>query len=167
MYNDERTTSQFNLYLPLLYRYPDATATITGSDEYPQITGLVNFYQAERGVLIGADISGLPFDSSSRNAFYGFHIHEGTSCTGDENDPFADAGLHYNPRNVQHPFHAGDLPPLLGNNGKAFSIFFTGAFRLADVLGRAIIIHSLPDDFTSQPAGNVGEKMACGIITMK
>ena len=164
MYNDERRNSQFNKYLPLLYRHADAKATITGSDEYSQIQGLVNFYQTEKGVLIGADITGLPVTSSQKRSFFGFHIHEGMSCTGDEADPFAEAGLHYNPGNVQHPYHAGDLPPLLGNNGNAFSIFLTNAFHLEDVIGRTIIIHSQPDDFTSQPAGNSGIKIACGKI---
>ena len=50
-------------------------------------------------------------------------------------------------------------------NGKAFSAFLTDTFTVKEVLGRAIIIHSKPDDFTSQPAGNSGEKIACGIIT--
>ncbi len=166
MYNDERRYSQFNRYLPLLYRHPDATATIRGSEMYPEIKGQVNFYQTEYGVLIGADVSGLPTMNSSPNTFFGFHIHEGNSCTGNENDPFADAAHHYNPRNVEHPFHAGDLPPLLGYRGNAFSILFTGAFRLEDIIGRTVIIHSAPDDFTSQPAGNAGEKIACGTITM-
>ena len=42
--------------------------------------------------------------------------------------------------------------------------FLTDRFKLKDVIGKAIIIHSMPDDFTSQPSGNSGEKIACGII---
>lgn len=166
MYNDERTSSQFNRYLPLLYRHPDARASLMGSEDYPRVNGQVNFYQTENGVLIGADIAGLPSMNSQKRGFFGFHIHEGTSCTGDENDPFAMAMQHYNPENVQHPYHAGDLPPLLSSNGNAFSIFLTNAFHLQDVVGRTVIIHSQPDDFTTQPSGNAGDKIACGIITM-
>lgn len=166
MYNDERSNSQFNQYLPILYRIPDARATIMGSEDYPRIHGQINFYQLEYGVMIGADITGLPSIASNRNAFFGFHIHEGTSCTGNDDDPFANADMHYNPASLEHPFHAGDLPPLLGNRGNAFSIFLTSSFRLEDIVGRTIIIHSLPDDFTTQPSGNAGTKIACGIITM-
>ncbi len=166
MYNDERSNSQFNRYLPILYRHPDARATIMGSEDYPRIHGQVNFYQLEYGVMISADITGLPSTSSRPNAFFGFHIHEGMSCTGNETDPFADAKMHFNPGKGPHPFHAGDLPPLLGNSGNAFSIFLTSNFHLEDVLGRTIIIHSQPDDFVTQPSGNAGDKIACGIITM-
>lgn len=165
MYNDERRNSQFNAYLPLLLRHPDARATISGSEAYPQIHGKINLYQLEHGVMIGADITGLPFTPARKNSFFGFHIHEGMSCTGNETDPYANAGMHYNPTSVEHPFHAGDLPPLLGYRGNAFSFFLTGGFRLEDILGKAIIIHSMPDDFTTQPSGNSGDKIACGIIT--
>ena len=116
--------------------------------------------------MIGADITGLPFTPAHKSDFFGFHIHDGMSCTGNETDPFADTGMHYNPSNTEHPFHAGDLPPLPGYRGNAFSIFLAGSFRLEDVLGKAIIVHAKPDDFTTQPSGNSGEKIACGIIKM-
>lgn len=166
MYIDQRNISQFNMYLPLLYRYPDAKALVKGSDNYPMIHGQVNFYQTENGVLIGADITGLPTQNSQKNDFFGFHIHEGMTCSGNREDPFALAGQHYNPREVSHPDHAGDLPPLFGNKGYAFSLFLTNAFHLEDIIGRTIIIHSKADDFTSQPSGNAGDKIACGKIMM-
>jgi Cu-Zn family superoxide dismutase len=92
------------------------------------------------------------------------HIHEGGKCSGNENDPFADAGTHFNPYNCAHPEHAGDLPPLFGNKGYAWSSVLTNRFTVSDVIGRTVIIHSRPDDFTTQPAGNSGEKIACGVI---
>jgi len=63
-----------------------------------------------------------------------------------------------------HPHHAGDLPPLFGNNGYALSMFLTTRFSVSEIIGRTVILHSAPDDFTSQPAGNSGVKIACGVI---
>ena len=79
-------------------------------------------------------------------------------------DPFSDALTHYNPDTCAHPQHAGDLPPLFGNNGYAFSMFLTNRFSVSEIIGRTVILHSAPDDFTSQPAGNSGVKIACGVI---
>lgn len=61
--------------------------------------------------------------------------------------------------------HAGDLPPLLSNaRGKAFGAVLCDGFTLNEILGKSVIIHRAPDDFTSQPAGNAGERIACGTI---
>ena len=79
-------------------------------------------------------------------------------------DPFSATMAHYNPAKCNHPFHAGDLPPLFGNHGYAFSIFLINRFLLSEVLGKTVIIHGNPDDFTTQPSGNAGEKLACGGI---
>jgi len=71
---------------------------------------------------------------------------------------------HYNPDNLPHPYHSGDMPPLFGNDGTAFSVFLTNRFKIDEIIGRTVVIHAQPDDFTSQPSGNSGEKIACGII---
>ena len=71
---------------------------------------------------------------------------------------------HYNPNQCAHPYHAGDLPPLFGSNGYAFEAFLTDRFTVSEVIGRTVIIHSKPDDFSTQPSGNSGEKIACGEI---
>ena len=71
------------------------------------------------------------------------------------------------PNVYTHPYHAGDMPPLFGEKGEAFSVFMTKRFRVDDIIGKTVIIHSMPDDFTTQPAGNSGEKIACGIIRRK
>ncbi len=55
--------------------------------------------------------------------------------------------------------HAGDLPPLLSNNGRAYCQVLTGRFRVSDVIGKTVVIHSGPDDFMTQPSGNAGEKI--------
>lgn len=149
----------------LASRKPVATARIFGSSAYPNINGKVDFYDARRGVVVVADISGLPTTTDTcKSPIFALHIHEGISCTGNEQDLFADTKSHYNPHQCQHPYHAGDLPPLFGNDGFAFSAFLTNRFTIREVLGRAVVIHAGLDDFTSQPAGNAGTKIACGII---
>ena len=77
---------------------------------------------------------------------------------------FPNTGNHYNPDNVPHPEHAGDLPPLLSNNGYAWMNFYTGRLNLNDIIGRSLVIHSMADDFRTQPSGNSGDKIACGVI---
>lgn len=66
--------------------------------------------------------------------------------------------------NVLILFTNGDLPPLLENNGYAYMSVLVNKFNINEILGKVIIIHSMPDDFNSQPAGNSGMKIACGKI---
>lgn len=136
---------------------PNASATIKGGKDFPSIFGTAEFYQLRRGVIVALDISGLP--KTSTNVF-GCHIHEGDSC---ENN-FAESGGHYNPNSQPHPCHAGDMPPLFAFDGDAFNVFYTERFSVAEVVGRAVILHQSADDFTTQPSGNSGSKIACGII---
>ena len=139
-------------------RRPNARAVIKSREPYLHVRGEVLFYRERDGVLVTARISGLPQNGSG---FYGFHIHEGKSCEG---DGFADTGGHYNPDSLPHPSHAGDLPPLLSNHGSAYMTVKTDRFRLRDIIGRTVVIHAGPDDFRSQPSGDAGEKIACGVI---
>ena len=123
------------------------------------------FQATEQGILIQAEIEGLPVTNDiCRGNFFGFHIHEGTACSDINPDAFADAKMHYNPTNCPHPFHAGDLPPLLSNNSYAYMQVISNRFSLDDIIGKTVIIHDKPDDFTTQPSGNSGQKIACGII---
>ena len=87
---------------------PDAVAIICGGVELPQLSGCVKFFQENGRVLIMARILGLPKESTT--GFFGFHIHQGESCSGAD---FSETGSHYNPTGQAHPKHAGDLPPLL------------------------------------------------------
>ena len=65
---------------------------------------------------------------------------------------------------TEHPNHAGDLPPLLEASGKAYMTVLTGRFHVKEVIGRTVILHGDPDDFHTQPSGNAGIKLACGVI---
>lgn len=157
--------SQAQFLVDLLNRNPDAYSRISGSPSYPNINGLVFLYQLPSGVFLLAQVQSLP-DSTEACApnIYAFHIHSGNSCTGNTEDFFANTDGHYNPGNCPHPAHAGDLPPLFGNHGFALMSVFTNKFNVNDVIGRTFVIHARPDDFTTQPAGNSGAKIACGVI---
>lgn len=149
----------------VLSRKPDASAIVLGSDAYAGIHGIVRFYQTQFGVLVNAQVAGLPIGESACNdRIFGFHIHEGTVCEGNASDPFAAAGTHYNPDVCEHPNHAGDLPPLFGNRGLAVSVFLTDRFTVQEIIERTIIIHDRRDDFTTDPSGDAGTKIACGVI---
>ncbi len=144
---------------------PYAFARIKGSNDYPRINGIVYFYKVKAGVLVSIELKGLPVsDNICKKPIFAVHIHSGSSCTGNSTDPFADALTHYNPDNCPHPYHAGDLPPVFGADGFGFSAFLTNRFSAEEIIGKTIIVHSSPDDFTTQPSGNSGTKIACGEI---
>ena len=135
---------------------PPLVAVMHGGEGNRYLRGTVKFYQMPGGILVVAQISGLP-----GNGFYGFHIHEGGDCIGPS---FASTGSHYDPTNMTHPMHAGDLPPLLSAGGRAYMAVLTDRFSLSEIAGRTVVIHSGPDDFRTQPSGNSGEKIGCGVI---
>lgn len=133
---------------------PYAVAEIFGNAQNPKLKGTVSFYEVYGGTFVVADVKNLPKGGS----FHGFHIHAGDSCMEMKE------GGHYNPTNQPHPQHAGDMPPLLANNGMAFSAFYTNRFYPEDIVGKVVIIHASPDDFKTQPSGNAGTIIACGKI---
>lgn len=138
-------------------RRPDAAAFVRGNEDHPRLWGEVCFYQKSRGVWVVVHIYGLPQTAG----FLGFHIHEGSSCGGSD---FASTGGHFNPMSTLHPDHAGDLPPLLNCDGEGYLAVLTNRFRVDDVLQKTVVIHDDADDFHSQPSGNAGKKIACGVI---
>ena len=140
------------------FNKPQAIAFINGKDTTPAITGIIKFYQKANCVLVVADINGLPRTTTN---FFGFHIHEGDNCDGMD---FSGTKGHYNPDGTPHPKHAGDLPPLMLCGNKAHLSFITDRFKVTDIIGRTVVIHDMQDDFTSQPSGNSGQKIACGIV---
>ena len=163
---DQRSFDRTQYFWKLLQQPPVAAAILAGSPPYPMLQGTVHFYQTPLGVLLVTQIFGLPAsEDPCKKDIFAFHIHSGTSCTGNAEDPFANVQGHYNPNNCQHPQHAGDLAPLFANrNGYTFEILLTDRFSAEEMIGKTMIIHRNPDDFTSQPAGNAGEKIACGEI---
>jgi len=141
---------------------PDAMAWVRGGAAFPAISGLVKFYRTMYGgVLVEAEIFNLPnLSAPGSSDFYAMHIHEHGDCS----DNFARTGGHYGAPGSLHPGHAGDLPPLLANQGYAWTAFYDKRFTIEDILGRAVVIHQRPDDFRTQPAGDSGPMIACGQI---
>lgn len=131
-------------------------------------TGRVDFSTQAHGVRMEGMVRGLVPGSE-----HGFHIHEKGDC-GDNGNA---AGGHFNPGGTMHgPFgapasHAGELPSLVADaSGVArFAVVLhsvtLGSGAANDILGRALVVHRDRDDFTSQPAGNSGPRIACAVIT--
>lgn len=161
-YQHKKGDTMFNLST-VLSKTPDAKAKICGGSKYPKINGTLRLYQTDCGTVVASEIKCLP-DNCEKKRVFAFHIHEGTSCKENCKGDFYESKGHYNPENTMHPYHAGDMPPLFSYDGYALSVFLTKGFCLWDVIGKTVIIHSGADDLMSQPAGNSGEKIACGVI---
>lgn len=137
---------------------PKAIAYIRGNEQNPMLSGVAAFYDAKQGgVVVSVEVTGLPDNASG---FYGMHLHQYGNCE----KPFDKTGNHYNPNQANHPEHAGDLPPLLGNAGYAWTMFYDGRLTIEEVMEKSIVIHSERDDFRSQPAGDSGNKIGCGVV---
>ncbi len=123
---------------------------------------------ASGGVMIELEVSGLP-----ANKWVAFHVHEIGKC--DAATHHESAGKHFNPTNAEHGFlavkgpHAGDMPnQYVGQDGVLRAQVFDGMVSLDGkedgIRGRALMIHANSDDYRSQPAGDAGERLACGVI---
>jgi Cu-Zn family superoxide dismutase len=163
-----RTTATGWVFQPIAKQ--TAIAIIKGGPLAPQIRGSVILQTIPGGTWVTVDIAGLPpYQAARANRApigpHGFHIHQFDDCRiGDPANPFQAAGEHWNPDNQPHGNHAGDLPVLFSNDGKALLGFFTNRFSVAEAIGHTVIIHQNPDDYRSQPAGNAGKRLACGLI---
>lgn len=143
-----------------------ATAALQPTKDSKAI-GEVTFEQQGDKVHVLANVQGL-----KPGAEHGFHIHEAGDCSAPDASSakghFNPAGkAHGNPAAAEH--HAGDLPALkAAKNGRAKLDTTIGGVTLApgptSIVGRAVVIHADPDDYTSQPAGNSGARIACGVI---
>lgn len=128
-------------------------------------SGLMNFRKQGEELLIQGSFSGLAPGS------HGLHIHEGHDCGGSE---ARNAGGHLNPAGARHgdpsrAHHLGDLPMLTaGQDGTARFQARMAGMTLDEsptgILRRAVIVTARPDDFTTQPSGNSGPAVACGVI---
>lgn len=161
MYRNQ-ITPRINFTQLINYERPEAAAWVTGNTANPRLSGLVKFYQTTYGgVLVEAEIFNLPnIEAQGSSNFYAFHIHEFGNCS----DNFQKAGGHFNPTNASHPNHAGDMPPLMGNQGYAWTAFYDKRFTIDEIIGKSVIIHAGRDDFTSQPSGDSGPMIGCGEI---
>lgn len=138
-----------------------ATAILQGNSKYPELRGRVSFTEGRYGVIVKAEFWGLP---DTRCGIFGFHIHDKGDCSSPRGNGFPNSGVHYDPHGTRHPCHAGDMPPLFGCGGRAYLSFLTDRFTVSEIIGRSVIVHDSRDDFTTDPSGNSGNRIACGII---
>ncbi|MFB4474316.1 superoxide dismutase family protein [Oceanobacillus caeni] len=159
-----------NLLNPTRGQVSRAYADIRGNELTPNLRGRVYFQDVPNGVEVSVEVSGLPkYQPAHGNQApigpHGFHIHEHGDCSvGEKTDPFKHAGEHWNPNNQPHGHHPGDFPVLFSNDGYARMTFFTNRFKSKDIVGKSIMIHENPDDYRSQPSGNSGKRIGCGVI---
>ena len=130
--------------------------------------GKVTFTPLDHGVRVAGEVRGL-----APNSEHGFHIHEKGDC-GDNGNA---SGGHFNPAGGIHGkfaapgSHAGELPSLMADaSGVARFRVDDHSISLTDgaannVLGRALVVHRDRDDYTTQPAGNSGPRIACAVIS--
>ena len=144
---------------------PSAIATLEPT-KGNTASGTVDFVQHGDKVLVTARVNGLAPGS------HGFHIHEKGDCSSGDG---MSAGGHFNPFGKPHgnpgrpDHHAGDMPMLVADNsGEArLTAEMDGASvggGSGDIVGKAVIVHKDPDDFATQPTGNSGARVACGVI---
>jgi Cu-Zn family superoxide dismutase len=132
------------------------------------VSGKVSFVETNGGLRVEATVSGLTPGE------HGFHVHEAGDCSAAD---ASSAKGHFNPAAKAHGHHAaaehhgGDMPNLVANaQGMAtYSADLAGVTLngATGVVGRSVVIHADPDDYKSQPAGNSGKRIACGVIAAR
>lgn len=134
------------------------------------VSGKVTAVPMAGGVHLTGTVGGLP-----PNSTHGFHVHEKGDCSAAD---ASSAGPHFNPFSAVHgkaesgAHHAGDMDNVVANaEGIAtVDVHVTGVTlgggAVNDIAGRALVVHAAPDDYSSQPAGNAGARVACGVIAV-
>ena len=145
------------------------TAEVHLQNADSESVGTVTLRDTPHGVLMELDLTNLPPGE------HAFHIHEKGQCK----PPFETAGGHLNPTSRQHGFeaisgaHAGDLPNLMvPDSGEVKVEILARDVRLSDATGKSLldadgsslIVHAKADDHKTDPAGNSGDRIACGIV---
>ncbi|MET0550572.1 MAG: superoxide dismutase family protein [Xanthomonas sp.] len=132
------------------------------------VSGKLSLVAAPGGVRITGTLGGL-----QPNRSFAFHVHERGDCSAAD---ASSAGGHFNPLGAPHgragngPHHAGDMDNLNANADGTAQIdvllhgVVLGGGAANDIVGRALVAHADPDDYRSQPAGNAGARVACGVI---
>lgn len=144
------------------------TASATFINAAGEESGTASLTSTLNGVLIEIEVNGLPADQ-----WVAFHVHETGTC--DPETGHESAGGHFNPSDVEHGYltetgpHAGDMPnQYVAADGALRSQIFNPLVTLDDgnasILGRALMVHAGADDYSSQPSGEAGDRLACAVI---
>ena len=141
---------------------PTKAIAVLHSASGSEVSGTVTFTKSGDGVKVVAEVSGL------KPGKHGFHVHEFGDCSASD---AASAGGHFNPTNDPHAGHDADKRHMgdLGNleadsSGKARLELTDKKMKLSAVLGKAVIVHEKADDLKTQPTGEAGGRVACGVI---
>lgn len=132
------------------------------ANDQGEAIGTVSFVELEKGVKLHVQLRDVTPGE------HAIHVHDVGKC---ERPTFESAGPHYNPagneQGVNNPNgpHAGDLPNIpVDAQGKADLEVTTLAFTLKEIAGRSLVLHEFADDYVTDPAGNSGGRIACGVI---
>lgn len=133
------------------------------------VAGTITFSRVDGQLRASGDITGLTPGSE-----HGFHIHEKGDCSAPDG---SSAGGHFNPGNSEHGsieagvHHGGDMPNIVADaqgsahvDGPVASSVNAGQGGDFDIIGRGLIVHADADDYTTQPTGNAGARLACAVI---
>lgn len=145
---------------------PARAAAVLSPTQGSPVSGKVEFIRMEDYTLVKAEVRGF-----EPNTKYGFHIHEFGDCSASD---AMSAGGHFNPKGMMHAGpdaemrHMGDMGNLAADsNGVAVLELKDKMIKLGgpkSILGRAVIVHAQEDDLKTQPTGNAGARLACGVI---
>lgn len=148
-------------------KMPEAEADVTSATN-KNINAVVLFKDTDDGLKITAHATGL-----TPNSTHGFHIHQMGKCDGPD---YKSAGDHFNPTKMKHgapqseKSHMGDMGNLKADaKGEAHMemvLSKADAKELKEISGKSVLIHEKADDYKSQPAGDSGARIACGVIKM-
>lgn len=142
----------------------DKLTAVLVSTSGSKVKGEIDFIKTDKGITVVGTVTGL-----EPGSLHGFHVHEFGKCGNDGRD----AGEHFNPTQKSHGdinpnSHLGDLGNIKADaQGKASVSLMKKEGSLEGpngFKGRAIIVHAMPDDLSSQPSGNSGARIACGIL---
>ena len=144
----------------------DAGATAVMLDQSATNLGTLTLMEMDGGVHVSGELAGVP------NGEHGFHVHETGDCSAPDG---TSAGGHFNPATTAHgrvgqgEHHAGDSDNIVANDqGTAMVDTLLRGATLdqgeTGIIGRGVIVHADPDDYATQPTGNAGARLACGVI---
>ena len=151
---------------------PTIAEAVLSPTQGSTVSGAVSFSQQDDKVIVKAQVQGL------LPGVHGFHIHEKGDCSAPDG---SSAGGHFNPGGTKHgspsvaEHHGGDFGNLTADaTGTAILTLTIPASQItlfksgpSSVIGKGLIVHADPDDLATQPTGNSGKRLACGVISLK